>query len=54
VLTHLPGHANNAADFLSWHPDFKEGVKFMNNDITVLLDNLFLAHIFLEEGDDEG
>ncbi len=53
VLHHVPGHANDAADCLSHRPDFQDGVKFVNNDITVLPNDLFQnARIFLEEGDD--
>ena len=54
MLTHVPGHANNAADFLSRRPDFKDGVNSVNNDVTILPDNLFSvrsARIFLQEGD---
>jgi len=55
VLVHVPGSTNDAADFLSRHPDFKAGVNFVNHDVTVLPDELFsAARIFLAENDVEG
>ena len=47
ILQHVPGHLNTMADLLSQHPDLKEGVKTVNDDITVLPDHLFINKITL-------
>ncbi len=47
VLQHVPGHLNTVADLLSRHPDLKEGVKTVNEDITILPDHLFIKKITL-------
>src|SRR6266702_4048755 len=47
ILQHVPGHLNTMADLLSQHPDLKEGVKTVNDDITVLSDHLFINKITL-------
>jgi hypothetical protein len=46
-LHHIPGHANTITDFLSQHPDLKEGVKHVNENITVLPPELFTCKILL-------
>src|SRR6266702_2165834 len=47
VLQHVPRHLNMVADLLSRCPDLKEGVKTVNDDITILPNHLFVNKITL-------
>lgn len=51
ILHHVPGHANTIADPLSCHPDLKEGVHSINDNVTVLPNTLFVNCVHLITND---